>query len=230
MNTTTSDTTSIPAIPAAGRVLIVEDDRLVALDLHTMLTEFGVEVCGTVHSAEAAFAQAEATLPDLVLMDIRLEGQADGIDAAERLRSQLGIHVVYLTANSDLSTVERAKQTEPYGYVLKPVRPLDLRCCLELALHRAQQRGHTSSAPPARASHPTSKSGVHSPLLAGLSTREVEVLTLIVRGHTSKDIAQALGIAKPTVDTYRARLVDKLGAKSRADLVSVATRAGLLGG
>jgi DNA-binding NarL/FixJ family response regulator len=138
---------------------------------------------------------------------------------------------VYLTANSDLSTVERAKATEPYGYVLKPVRPLDLRCCLELALHRARQaRVSSSSAPPSHSSQPGSQSGVHSPLLASLSTREVEVLTLIVRGHTSKDIAQALGIAKPTVDTYRARLVDKLGAKSRADLVSLATRAGLLSG
>jgi DNA-binding NarL/FixJ family response regulator len=194
-----------------------------------MLTEFGFEVCGSVISADEAVEAARRTSPDLVLMDIRLAGPSDGIEAAERLRALLDIHVVYLTANSDLSTVERAKATEPYGYVLKPVRPLDLRCCLELALHRARQArtGPTTSPPRAQ---PSRQSGVHSPLLASLSTREVEVLTLIVRGHTSKDIAQTLGIAKPTVDTYRARLVDKLGAKSRADLVSLATRAGLLGG
>ena len=227
-----NDATQEPALlapSAAARVLIVEDDRLVALDLKSMLTEFGFEVCGSVFSAEEAIEIAQRTRPDLVLMDIRLSGPADGIDAAERLRALLGIHVVYLTANSDLSTVERAKSTEPDGYVLKPVRPLDLRCCLELALHRVRQRQAADShAPAPRGSQPSSQSGVHSPLLASLSTREVEVLTLIVRGHTSKDIAQALGIAKPTVDTYRARLVDKLGAKSRADLVSVATRAGLL--
>jgi DNA-binding NarL/FixJ family response regulator len=213
------------------RVLIVEDDRLVALDLQTMLTEFGFSTCDTAHSADEALHKASVQRPDLVLMDIRLQGEPDGIEAAERMRRQLGIHVVYLTANSDLSTVERAKQTEPYGYVLKPVRPLDLRCCLELALHRVQQArlSHSAAPPELRPSLAPGKSGLHSPLLAGLSAREVEVLTLIVRGHTSKDIAQTLGIAKPTVDTYRARLVDKLGAKSRADLVSVATRAGLLG-
>ena len=72
------------------------------------------------------------------------------------------------------------------------------------------------------------KSSIPSPLLAALSAREREVLHWIVRGHTSKDIAGELGIAKATVDTYRARLIEKLGAKSRADLVKVATRAGLL--
>ncbi|HEX6245706.1 MAG TPA: response regulator transcription factor [Polyangiales bacterium] len=229
MNEVIHEPSLVPA-GAAARVLVVEDDRLVALDLSSMLTEFGFVVCGTVYSADEAIEAAQRTRPDLVLMDIRLSGPADGIEAAERLRALLGLHVVYLTANSDLSTVERAKATEPYGYVLKPVRPLDLRCCLELALHRVRQARAAGGSVPAPRGPSTSQSGVHSPLLASLSTREVEVLTLIVRGHTSKDIAQALGIAKPTVDTYRARLVDKLGAKSRADLVSLATRAGLLGG
>jgi DNA-binding NarL/FixJ family response regulator len=225
MNSTIQEQTSIPAAGAAPRILIAEDDRLVALDLSTMLGEFGFEVCGIAHSADQALTLAQQRGPDLVLMDIRLEGESDGIEAAERLRTGLGIHVVYLTADSDRATVARATRTEPYGYVLKPVRPLDLRCCLELALHRVRGlRGTLSSAPPG-----ADKSGLRSPLLASLSARELEVLTLIVRGHTSKDIAHALGIAKPTVDTYRARLVDKLGAKSRADLVSVATRAGLLG-
>lgn len=221
-----SDHSSLAPDASNARVLVVEDDHLVALDLESMLTEFGYEVAGTVPSGDEAIQAAQRTLPDLVLMDIRLSGLMDGIEAAERLRALLGLHVVYLTANSDLSTVERAKATEPYGYVLKPVRPLDLRCCLELALHRARQTRTPVSSAPAPAN---GQSGVHSPLLASLSSRELEVLTLIVRGHTSKDIAQALGIAKPTVDTYRARLVDKLGAKSRADLVSLATRAGLLG-
>jgi DNA-binding NarL/FixJ family response regulator len=220
------------SLEAPARVLIVEDDRLVALDLSSMLHEFGYQVCATAHAAEQALASAASLQPDLVLMDIRLEGEPDGIEAASRMRAQLGLHVIYLTANSDLSTVERAKQTEPYGYVLKPVRPLDLRCCLELAMHRVrQERSMQRSVPPV--SHTSLQPVKHpgaSPLLAGLSAREVEVLTLIVRGHTSKDIAHTLGIAKPTVDTYRARLVDKLGAKSRAELVSLAARAGLLGG
>jgi len=200
-----------------GRVLIVEDDRLVALDLESMLLDFGFAPCPTAHSADEALRNAHAYTPDLVLMDIRLEGDADGVRAAELLHDELGLRVVYLTANSDFTTVERAKQTQPYGYLLKPIRPLDLRCCLELALHQVELTRAGSSAP-----------AISSPLLAPLSAREVEVLNLIARGYTSKDIAQALGIAKPTVDTYRGRLTDKLGIKSRAALVAFAADAGLL--
>jgi two-component system cell cycle sensor histidine kinase/response regulator CckA len=227
MNEPPDQPSAAPAEGARARVLIAEDDRLVALDLSSMVGTFGYEVCGTAHAAEESLELAQRTRPDLVLMDIRLDGEPDGIEAAARMRAALGLHVIYLTGDSDSVTVARASQTEPYGYVLKPVRPLDLRCSLELAFSRVRSARSLSpsSAPPA-----AGKAGLRSPLLSGLSAREIEVLTLIVRGHTSKDIAQTLGIAKPTVDTYRARLVDKLGAKSRADLVSVATRAGLLGG
>jgi DNA-binding NarL/FixJ family response regulator len=222
MNTPDSEAPAA-ASTERGRVLIVEDDRLVALDLETMLREFGFTPCCTAHSAEEALRMASHHVPDLVLMDIRLEGDSDGVAAAWRLREQLGIRVVYLTANSDPATVERAKHTEPYGYLLKPIRPLDLRCCLELALHQARSARDAArlrdGAPP--------PSGDRTQL-GKLSAREIEVLALVARGHTSKDIAHALGIGKPTVDTYRSRLTEKLGARSRTELVSIARRAGLL--
>jgi len=200
--------------------MIVEDDRLVALDLETMLESFGFKLCPTAHSAEDALRAASEHRPDLVLMDIRLEGAMDGITAAGVLSEKMGIHVVYLTAHSDVSTLDRAKATHPYGYLLKPVRALDLRCCLEVALHQARH------VPASRAHAPEGKQ-VSPALLNGLSAREIEVLGLIARGHTSKDIAQVLNIAKPTVDTYRSRLADKLGVRSRSELVAIAGRAGL---
>jgi DNA-binding NarL/FixJ family response regulator len=218
-----------------GRVLIVEDDRLVALDLETMLVEFGFSPCATAYSADEALEEARTSSPDLVLMDIRLEGDTDGVVAAQRLREQLGLRVVYLTANSDPATVDRAKHTEPYGYLLKPIRPLDLRCCLELALHQARLEQSARTASQVRAREPGSDateasraSNEGAQRIALLSAREVEVLTLVARGHTSKDIARTLRIAKPTVDTYRSRLVEKLGVKSRTDIVSLASKAGLL--
>jgi DNA-binding NarL/FixJ family response regulator len=199
--------------------MIVEDDRLVALDLESMLEGFGLVVCPSAHSAETALQVARAHLPDVVLMDIRLEGAVDGISAAHLLSDELGIRVVYLTAQSDLSMIGRAKETHPLGYLLKPARSLDLRCCLELALHEARRTQARRPSEPGR--EPPS-------LLSVLSAREIEVLGLIARGHTSKDIAQSLNIAKPTVDTYRSRLAEKLGVRSRSELVSLATRAGLL--
>jgi DNA-binding NarL/FixJ family response regulator len=212
-----------------GRVLIVEDDRLVALDLETMLVEFGFVPCATAASGEEALAAARSTLPDLTLMDIRLEGSMDGIEAAQRLHAELGQRVVYLTANSDLATVARAKLSDPYGYLLKPIRPLDLRCCLELALHQARLEQSERKAESERRLRTVAQDAL-AKRLDLLSAREVEVLTLVARGHTSKDIARTLSIAKPTVDTYRSRLVEKLGVRSRTEIVSVASRAGLLDG
>jgi DNA-binding NarL/FixJ family response regulator len=217
------DSDSVAPSSRPGRVLIVEDDRLVALDLETMLVEFGFVPCPPAYSADEALLQARISKPDLVLMDIRLEGTTDGVDAALSLRRQFGLRVVYLTANSDLSTVERAKQTEPYGYLLKPIRPLDLRVCLQLSLHQARLEQATR-----RESEPARDPVPGTERLSLLSAREVEVLALVARGHTSKDIARTLQIAKPTVDTYRSRLVEKLGVRSRIDIVSVASKAGLL--
>lgn len=212
----------------APKVLIVEDDRLVALDLESMLLEFGFTPCATAHSAADALRDARVQKPELVLMDICLEGKEDGIFAAHLLWKEMGLRVVYLTANSDLSTVALAQKTHPHGYVLKPVRPLDLRCCLELALHQTRfERERSAARGDQRAPKAEPQSSVQ-PLIAILSARELEVLTMTTHGHTSKDIAQKLGIAKATVDTYRARVIEKLGAKSRADLVSIAARAGLL--
>jgi DNA-binding NarL/FixJ family response regulator len=213
----------------APRVLIVEDDRSLALDLKNMLVEFGFTPCAVAHSAREALRDARAFQAELVLMDICLEGSLEGIFAAQLLWQELGLRVVYLTAIFDASTLALAQQTQPYGYVLKPVRPLDLRWCLELALHQSRNDG-TRVPPPSAQSHLSSVPPQANPpsALEMLSARELEVLTMTTRGYTSKDIAKKLGIAKATVDTYRARVIEKLGAKSRAELVSIAARAGLL--
>jgi DNA-binding NarL/FixJ family response regulator len=158
-----------------ARVLIVEDDRLVALDIETMLVEFGFTPCATAYSAEGALSEARTSTPDLVLMDIRLEGDTDGVAAAARLRDELGLRVVYLTANSDPATVDRAKHTAPYGYLLKPIRPLDLRCCLELALHQA--RLDRKSQRPVRDAPPTPALEARAPRSEDESTRRLALLS-----------------------------------------------------
>lgn len=121
---------------ANNRIMIVEDERIVAIDLEDRLTAMGYSVTGSVPTGEEAVLLAGKTRPDLALMDIKLQGDMDGIDAAGRIKEKFGIPTVFLTAFADSNTLQRAKQTEPAGYILKPFDELQLQTTLEIALHQ----------------------------------------------------------------------------------------------
>ncbi len=118
------------------KILVVEDERVVATDIENCLTKLGYTVVGSAASGPGAIRCAVETEPDLVLMDIKLKGAMDGVDAAGELHGRLGIPVVFLTAYADREILERAKQTSPSGYVLKPFDERALRSAVELALDR----------------------------------------------------------------------------------------------
>ena len=120
------------------RILVVEDESIVALDIQERLESMGYDVPTTVAAGEKAIVQAGLLRPDLVLMDIHLQGQMDGIEAADHIRRQYGIPVIYLTANADHPTVQRAKFTEPFGYVIKPFEERELHTTIEVALYKHQ--------------------------------------------------------------------------------------------
>jgi signal transduction histidine kinase len=120
---------------APAKVLVVEDENIVALDLRASLARLGYEVTDAVATGERALESANRKRPDLVLMDVRLRGEMDGIDAAARLRP-LDIPVIYLTAFSDDPTLRRAKLTDPLGYLLKPFDERELHIAIEMAIHR----------------------------------------------------------------------------------------------
>ncbi|BCS32093.1 hypothetical protein TBR22_A13020 [Luteitalea sp. TBR-22] len=120
------------------RILIVEDERLLGEELRERLESIGATVVGLVVSGEQAIVAAQQARPDLVLMDIRLKGEMDGIEAATQISRTLGTPIVFLTAHSDQMTVERAKAASPYGYILKPLQEHELRVTLSLALHRCR--------------------------------------------------------------------------------------------
>jgi two-component system cell cycle sensor histidine kinase/response regulator CckA len=121
---------------AERTVLVVEDERVVAKDLQQTLVQLGYRVPVTVASAEDALRAAARECPDLVLMDIRIRGDLDGIETAKILKRRFDVPVVYLTAYADSETVARAKATEPHGYLLKPVKLEELRSTVEVALHK----------------------------------------------------------------------------------------------
>lgn len=127
-------------MPKPTTVLVVEDEFLIAADLEQQLTDLGYQVLASLNSAEEAVQQAEGLAPDLILMDIGLAGPMDGIAAAEEIRARLDLPVVYLTANTDTETLNRAKASQPFGYLLKPFTGLDLQATIELALakHRLE--------------------------------------------------------------------------------------------
>ena len=117
-------------------VFIVEDELIVAMDLQQTLREFGYDAFAIASSAEAAVIKASERCPDLVLMDIRIAGNRDGIETAEILRAQFSVPVVFLTAHADEATLNRAKIAEPHGYLVKPVKAAELRSTIEIALYR----------------------------------------------------------------------------------------------
>ncbi|MBM3302754.1 MAG: response regulator, partial [Deltaproteobacteria bacterium] len=130
------------AIEGAGRIVIVEDDRVTARDLQESLETCGYAVIGVVSDGKEAIDLATAKQPDLVLMDILLEGDLDGIEVAGELRHRLDVPIVYLTAYSREELIERAKLTEPFAFLLKPFRKEHLRATIEMALrqHRLTKR------------------------------------------------------------------------------------------
>jgi PAS domain S-box-containing protein len=116
--------------------MVVEDERVVARDLQLTLEHLGYSVVGIAATADDAIALARQTQPDLVLMDIRLGRGRDGVDAAAAIVQERPLPVIFLTAHSDEATLARAKSAEPVGYLVKPFREPDLRCAIEIALHR----------------------------------------------------------------------------------------------
>ncbi len=127
---------------AKATILIVEDEAIIAADLTATLQRLGYEVCATTGFGEEAIDLALNKRPDLVLMDIRLAGAMDGVEAAGIIRRELDLPVVFLTAHSDRATLERAKLSDPFGYILKPFEELGLETHIEMALykHRAEQK------------------------------------------------------------------------------------------
>jgi len=131
-----------------AKILVVEDEVIVARTIANQLTQLGYTVVGTASSGVAAIAKANSTQPDLVLMDVVLKGEMDGITAASQICSQRDIPIVFLTAYADENTLQRAKNTLPLGYVVKPFSPGELRVAVELALfkHQVDQELRTNRA------------------------------------------------------------------------------------
>jgi len=121
---------------AKTSILVVEDEAIVAKDIQNSLKKLGYNVPSVENSGEDAIESAGQHRPDLVLMDIMLKGQISGIEAADQIKKRYEIPVIFLTAYADESTLSKAKVTEPYGYIIKPFKEIDLHTSIEMALYK----------------------------------------------------------------------------------------------
>lgn len=117
-------------------VLVVEDESIVSKDIQHSLKKLGYNVVGASSTGEKAIELALGARPDVILMDIMLKGEMNGIEAADEIRKTCSIPVIFLTAYADESTLSKAKITEPYGYILKPFKEIDLHTTIEMAIYK----------------------------------------------------------------------------------------------
>ena len=201
------------------KILVVEDESIIAESLRRSLEASGYEVLPICSTAEAAIEAARTTAPDLVLMDIRLKGEKDGIYAARIVSEGYDVPVIYVTAYGDDAVLERAKRTKPSGYLLKPFRSDELKVAIETALYRHMIESTVQ---------PRTKPRKRKPKPMPLTPREKEVLRLIAKGMANKEISAVLAVSSRTVESHRAHILAKLKLKSAAELVRYAIRNGMV--
>jgi len=179
------------------RILIAEDDRVVARHLEQQLIRMGHAVVGKTASGEEACSLAVRLQPDLVLMDIRLEGTLDGIDAAERIRGSAGTAIVFLTAYADDETLRRARLTEPFGYLLKPFEESQLRSVVEMALYKqASERRLRES----ERRFAATLASIGDAVIATNEQRAITYLNPVAERLTGCPAAQAIG--RPLLEVF----------------------------
>ena len=176
----------------SAKVMVVEDEAVVALDIVQELESAGYSVVGQVASGEEAILKAGETRPDVVLMDIHVQGPLDGIAAAEQISSRFNIPIIFVTAHADEATLQRAKLTRPYGYVIKPFEPNELRANIEIALHRFRAQPEVEEEEPLL---PHAQEGVTLP--AGVDEYRYEAIKSIglFEGLSPKDLHDLVSCA-----------------------------------
>jgi DNA-binding NarL/FixJ family response regulator len=196
------------------RILIVEDEPLIAENISMYLNNHNFAVSGIAYDDEEAFAELKNNPPDAVLLDVNLESAKDGIEIAEYINNNNRIPFVFLTSYSDKTIVERAKKTNPAGYIVKPFNEQTLYTTLEIALANFATRANQHVPK-------LSLTKINGSLPSPLSDREFEVLELIYEGKTNQQICDLLFIAMNTVKRHVTNAYFKLDVNNRSGAITV---------
>lgn len=202
------------AAPRPNRILVVEDEGIVSRDIQNRLTSLGYVVAGSAETGVEAIRLAGERRPNLVLMDVRLKGDMDGVEAAEHIRANWQIPIVYLTAYADDATLQRARVTEPFGYILKPFEERELPTVIEMALykHAAERRLRLSER-----RYATTLQSIGDAVIATDAEGRVTFLNPVAEALTGWPAAEAIG--QPLDEVFRI-----IGEQSRQTVENPVTR------
>jgi len=206
-----------------SRILIVEDEGIIAKDIQSTLNRSGYSVVGIASSGEEAIKKAMEIHPDIVLMDIVLEGAMDGVEAAEYIRDHFDIPVVYLTAYSDDTTLQRAKITEPFGYILKPFQEKELYTTIEMAIYKHTMQGKLKESEQWLA---TTLKSIGDAVIATDTGKLITFMNPVAEALTGWKQEEAIG--KPLKDVFK--VINEKTGKQADDPVAKVLREGVIVG
>lgn len=194
------------------KILIVEDEPVIAENVSLYLDNHDFEVSAIAYDSDEALEQLKNNTPDAVILDINLESDKDGIDIATHINQQYQIPFLFLTSYSDKNTLERAKHVKPGGYIVKPFNEKTLLASLEIAISNHATE-HNHDLPKLNAEK------LNRHLLNPISDREFELAQLLYDGITNTQIAEKLFITVNTVKTHLKNIYLKLDAASRVEVI-----------
>lgn len=188
------------------RILVVEDDPIIAMDIVDQLSALDYEVIGQAYDTSEALELLDKKRPDLVMLDIDLGGDQDGVDIAHFINQRHGIPFIFLTSFADRTTIARVKETQPSGYIVKPFDQKDLLSQIEIAMYNHTQR------------HPVElvMDRINAKVYTPLTEREFELLKMIYEGYPNTKIAENLYVSLNTVKTHIKNIYLKLDVNSRS--------------
>lgn len=186
-------------------ILIVEDDPIIGQQIEHFLIQFGHHVIDIVHNSEKALDLIYSQQPDLVLLDINIDGTKDGVQIAQVIEDKYSIPYIFLSALSDEETLKRAQGTKPIGYVVKPFKASDLFVAISIGMSNYQKS----------LKREISQEIVNNVALSPLSKKEYTVLQDIAKGLTNEQIARQLEVSKNTIKWHTQNIFSKLGVPNR---------------
>lgn len=196
-------------------ILIVEDEAIIAADIELILQSNGYQIAGKAYNAVQAIDMLKSRHPDLVLLDIALKSEIDGVDLGEIIKSKYQIPFIFLTSFSDQSTLQRAKSVLPLGFVVKPFKEEDLISTIEIGMYRFQQE---------KESIYLNKDKLELRFDIVLTKMEYVTLCKLWEGKSNKAISEELYLSVNTIKTHIKNLFEKFGVNSRSELIAALRR------